>query len=74
MAEAPSSIYQHALEQLAPVRKDTVFVGDDLNNDIIGPKASACARHGSRSGRRLRCTRHQDFRSESYYLVDLCVA
>ena len=32
-------IYQHALEQIGARPKDTVFVGDDLDNDIIGPKA-----------------------------------
>jgi len=32
-------IYQHALEQIGARPQETVFVGDDLDNDIIGPKA-----------------------------------
>jgi HAD superfamily hydrolase (TIGR01549 family) len=32
-------IYQHALEDIGARPQETVFVGDDLDNDIIGAKA-----------------------------------
>jgi HAD superfamily hydrolase (TIGR01549 family) len=32
-------VYQHALEQIGARAQETVFVGDDLDNDIVGPKA-----------------------------------
>jgi putative hydrolase of the HAD superfamily len=33
------SVYQTALEQIGARPQETVFVGDDLDNDVIGPKA-----------------------------------
>jgi HAD superfamily hydrolase (TIGR01549 family) len=33
------SVYQTALEQTGARPQETVFVGDDLDNDVIGPKA-----------------------------------
>ena len=33
------AIYQQALRQIGARPQETVFVGDDLDNDVIGPKA-----------------------------------
>ena len=67
-------IYQHALEQIGARPQETVFVGDDLDNDIIGPKAL-----GMRTAwftERLETSLHADTKisdlRELLHWVELC--
>ena len=57
-------IYRQALGQIGARAQETVFVGDDLDNDVVAPKALGCERMVHNAGGDLRARGHQDFRSQ----------